>query len=84
MAGRTKETYLGEQYHRLAGRKGKKRAAVAVGHSILEAAYFILRDKVRYKELGANYFDQINKTHIVRRLEILGYKVDLQELDLAA
>ncbi|WP_258190099.1 IS110 family RNA-guided transposase, partial [Candidatus Hakubella thermalkaliphila] len=40
-AGRTKDTYLGWQYARLASRKGKKRAAVAVGHSILEGAYFI-------------------------------------------
>jgi len=87
-AGHTKDTYLGAQYHRLAGRKGSQRAAVAVGHSILEAAFFIIRDKVPYKELGANHFDQINKKHLtryhLRKLESLGYKVELEELPLAA
>ena len=80
-AGRTKETYLGALYHRLAGRKGKKRAAVAAGHSILEAAYFILRDKVGYRDLGPDHFDKINRKHIiryhVRRLQSLGLKVDI-------
>jgi hypothetical protein len=87
-AGRTKETYLGSQYARLASRKGKKRAAVAVGHSILEGAYFIIRDKVTHRELVANYFNQTNKKHIirhhVRRLESLGRKVGIQELALVA
>lgn len=87
-AGQTKDTYLGSQYRRLARRKGKKRAAVAVGHSILEAAYFIIRDKVPYRELGVNYLDEINKAHTiryhVRRLEGLGLKVQYQELPKAA
>lgn len=87
-AGRTKETYLGAQYHRLAGRKGKKRSAVAVGHSILEAAYFILRDKAPYRELGADHFDKINRKHIIRyhlhRLESLGLKVQIQDVVQAA
>lgn len=86
-AGHTKDTYLGSQFRRLAGRKGKKRAAIAVGHSILESAYFILRDKVPYHELGADYLDKINQTHIVRyhvrRLESLGLKVSVQELPTA-
>lgn len=87
-AGRSKDTYLGAQYRRFASRKGKKRAAVAVGHSILEAAYFIIRDKVPYRELGGNYLDEINKESIiryhVRRLEGLGLKVQYQELPKAA
>lgn len=87
-AGRTKNTYLGARYHRLAGKKGTKRAAVAVGHDIIAGAYFIIRDKVPYRELGADYFDRTNKQYIVRsqvrRLERLGYKVQLEELDLAA
>jgi len=45
-AGRSKGTYLGSQFGRIAARRGKKRAAVAGGHSILEAAYFILSDSV--------------------------------------
>lgn len=81
-AGRSKGTYLSAQYSRLAPRKGKKRAAVAVGHSILEALYFILRDKVPYRDLGPDHFDQINRAHVVRyhirRLEGLGVHLQLQ------
>jgi len=86
-AGHSKDTYLGAQFRRMAGRKGKKRAAIAVGHSILEAAYFILRDQVPYHELGSNYLDKLNQAHIirhyVRRLESLGLKVEIQELPTA-
>jgi transposase len=87
-AGRSKGTYLGSQYRRMAARKGKKKAAVIAGHSILEAAYFLIRDKVPYHELGANYLDQLNKARIIRyyvhRLESLGLKVQIQELSSAA
>ena len=81
-AGRTK-TYLGSQYHRLAARLGKKRAAVAVGHSILLIAYRILSQPgVDYQDLGPAYFDERDKsrlTHrLVHRLQTLGYYVDLQ------
>lgn len=87
-AGHTKQTYLGVQYRRFAGRKGKRRAAVVVGHSILDAVYFILRDGVEYRELGAQHFDQLNKDRLiryhVRRLESLGLKVNVQELAKSA
>jgi transposase len=87
-AGHAKGTSLGAQYHRLAGRKGKKRAAVAVGHSILDSADCILRDTVPYKELGADHFDTINRHHViryhVRRLESLGLKVQIEDPPLAA
>jgi transposase len=87
-AGRSKGTYLGEQYRRFARRKGKKHAAMVVAHSQLEAAYFILRDKVPYHELGAQHFDQINKDQVIRyhlrRLESLGLKVQVEELPVAA
>lgn len=87
-AGRSQGTYLGAQYRRFAARKGKKRAAVVVGHTILEAVYFLIRDNVSYQELGAQYLDQLNKAqvirHHVRRLESLGLKVDIQELPSAA
>jgi transposase len=78
-AGRTKDTYLGAIYRRIAARRGAKRAAVAVGRSILEIAYFVLRDGVEYKDLGVNYYDERKKDAVVRgavrRLERLGYKV---------
>lgn len=80
-AGRSKGTYLGALFRRLATRRGGKRAAMAVGRHILQAAYFILRDGVEYRELGANYYDERRKAAVtrsaVKRLERLGYKVTL-------
>jgi transposase len=87
-ATRVKDSYLAAQYRRLAGRRGKKRAIVAVGHSILEAAYYILRDEVEYKNLGGDYFDKLNEVktqkNLVKRLEKLGYRVELTPLAQAA
>ena len=81
-ASRTKNTYLSAQYHRLAGRRGKKRAIVAVAHSIVVMAYHILKYHQPYQELGANYFDERKKESVAhrltKRLEILGYKVNLE------
>ena len=58
-AGRTKDTYLHSQYLRVKRRRGHKKAIVAVAHSILVAAYYMLRDgKVSYQELGGDYFIQ--------------------------
>lgn len=78
-AGHSKNTYLSSQYHRLAGRRGKKRALVAVGHSILVIAYHILLRKESYHELGANYFDERERERVekrlIRRLEKLGLQV---------
>jgi serine/threonine protein kinase len=80
-AGRTKETYLSAQYRRLASRRGKKRAAVAVGHTILVIAYHLLQRSCGYEELGGDYFDKRDRqgveSRLVRRLEGLGYKVSL-------
>jgi len=87
-AGHSRKTYLGAQFGRFAARKGKQRAAIAVGHSILESIYFILRDDVPYQELGPEYFDKINKNHIIRhykkRLEALGLVVEVSEAPVAA
>jgi transposase len=78
-AGRSKNTYLGATYRRIAARRGRKRAAIAVGRRILEIAYFVLRDGVAYEELGVNYYDERKKAAVVRnavkRLERLGYRV---------
>jgi transposase len=80
-AGRTRNTYLSAQYRRLASRRGKKRAAVAVGHTILVIAYHLLKHSCGYEELGNDYFDkrdrQVVERRLVRRLEGLGYKVSL-------
>ncbi|PSN16636.1 IS110 family transposase [filamentous cyanobacterium CCP5] len=80
-AGRKKNTYLQAQYQRLASRRGQKRAAIAVAHSILTIAYHLLVQKTKYQDLGANYFDERKEQTVVqrlqRRLEKLGYQVDL-------
>jgi transposase len=80
-AARTKGTYLAAQYRRLAARRGRARAAIAVGHSILVIAYHLLTEGTVYCDLGANYFDERERqsvTHrLVHRLEGLGYTVQL-------
>jgi transposase len=87
-AGRTKHTYLGAQFRRLLPRKGKKRAAVAVAHSILIIIYHLLTKREPYRDLGTNYFDlrdrQAVERRLVRRLEALGYAVSLRPPDSAA
>jgi transposase len=81
-AMRTKATYLSAQGHRLSRRRGKRRAIVAVGHSILIIAYHLLSRKQPYQDLGSNYFDERDRTlvarHSIRRLEQLGYKVTVE------
>ena len=85
---RKKHSYLAAQYRRLAARRGKKRAAVAVARTILIAAWHILKEEVEYQDLGGDYFDKLNveKTcrHLVKRLEHLGYGVQLTPLPAAA
>jgi transposase len=85
---RSKDNYLGAQFRRLARRRGKKRAAVAVARSILVIAYHMLRHGTDYHELGVDFFDQRSKEqterYLVRRLEQLGLKVTLEPLPIAA
>ncbi len=79
---RSKNTYLSTQYHRLAVRRGGKRAAVAVAHSILVAIYHMLKTGAAYHELGGNYFDERDRHLVigraVKRIEKLGYKITLE------
>ena len=81
-ASHTKGTYLADQYRRLAARRGKKRALIAVGHTILVIAYHVLKKGTSYLELGADYLgriDPVRITHnLVKRLEKLGHKVTLE------
>lgn len=80
-AARTKGTYLSALYHRLAARRGAKRAIIAVAHAILTIIYSMLRNHTSYHELGDKYFDQLNHDSVirraVRRIESLGYDVTL-------
>jgi len=82
-AGRSKNSYLSAQYKRIAARRGRNRATVAVGHSILVIAYHLIKNNVDYQELGADYFEQRRKQDIVKRsikrLEALGFKVTIEE-----
>ena len=81
-ASRSKGTYLSAQYHRLAARRGSKKAIVAVAHSILAAAYYLLKDRTTYVDLGDAYYDQRDteaiQRRLVRRLEELGCKVTIE------
>ena len=79
-AGRGK-TYLSAQYHRLITRRGKKRAALAVGHSILVIVYQLLTRGMPFQDLGYEYFDHrirpALERRLIRRLEALGNSVIL-------
>jgi transposase len=82
-ATHTKHTALQARYQRVRRHRGHKKAVVAVGHQILEIAYYIMRDGVTYDELGADYFqkrdaDRATRRH-VRQLEALGYSVTIEK-----
>jgi transposase len=87
-ASHTKKTYLAAQYRRLAGRRGKKRALVALGHTILVIVYHVLKRQTTYTELGAEYFDRLDterlRRSLVRRLERLGFEVAVKVKEPAA
>jgi hypothetical protein len=81
-AARKKNSYFQAQYSRLASRRGKNRAAVAVAHSLLVIFHALLStSESAYQELGSGYFDQLNPQrltkHLVKRLEALGLEVTL-------
>ena len=83
-ASRTKETYLSSKYKSLVVRIGKKRALVAIAHKILQIAYYIIKNKESYKELGGNYLELLREHRIVKRLtkrlNKLGYEVNLEKV----
>ena len=79
---RTKGTYLNAQYRRLVTRRGKKRAMMAVAHSMLVMAFDMIQRWEPYHEAGADCFDHLQPEHtarrLVKRLESLGYHMTLQ------
>jgi transposase len=81
-AAHAKQTYLGALYRRIQARRGTKKALVAVAHAILVIVYHVLSRKEPYRDLGANYFDERDRQavqrRLVRRLEHLGYQVQIQ------
>jgi len=80
-ASHAKKSYFRAQYRRLAPRRGKKRALVAVAHAMLVVIYHILKDNVEYRDLGPDYFDRLEpervRRYLVKRLQHLGYDVTL-------
>ena len=75
-AAKTKNTYFSSKYKSLVGRRGKKKAVVALGHKILIAAYFIIKDKVEYNELGEDYLNNFRKDKLIAY-----YKKQIERLD---
>jgi transposase len=87
-ASRTKDTYLKVRYHRLAARRGKKRAIVAIGRSILVSIWYMLSRQEPYQDLGADYYDQRRKdtkvSYFTKQLSKLGFEVTLDPVPTAA
>jgi transposase len=81
-AVKKKDSYFKPQYYRLKGRRGGKKAIVAVGHSLLITIYEMLKSGERFRDLGADYFDKLNRKatvdRLTRRLRELGYEVQLK------
>jgi transposase len=86
-AAGTKDTSLSALYHRLAARRGKKRAIMAVAHSIVISAFYMLARNASSHDLGANSCDDHRREHVVdrltRRLQHLGYRVSLEPVPAA-
>jgi transposase len=86
-ASHTKGTYLAAQYRRLAKRRGRKRALVAVGHTLLVIIYHVLKRGTTYAELGVDFLDRLEPERLtrqlVKRLEALGHKVTLEPCSAA-
>jgi len=87
-ASRTKNTYLKARYHRLAARRGKKRAIVAIGRSILVSIWHMLSRHEPYQDLGADHYDQRRKdtkvSYLTKQLSKLGFVVSLDSAPIAA
>ena len=81
-ASNTKDSYLRSFYWRIASKRGAKKARIATAHKQLKIAFFIIRDGVRYRDLGPDHYDRRNvdrtKRYLTKRLEGLGYKVTLE------
>jgi transposase len=87
-ASKVKGSYFSSQYRRLASRRGKKRALVAAAHSMLVVVFHIMKNKVPYRELGSDFFDKLNadrlKRYLTKRLESMGYTVQISKGETAA
>jgi transposase len=80
-ASRSKKSYFSAFFQRMAARRGRKRAIVALSHTLLVVCYYLLKRQVSFQDLGVNYFDQLNQhrltRYFVKRLNRLGHAVVL-------
>ena len=87
-ASRTKKSYFHAQYLRLQARRGPERALIAVAHSMIVVGYWLVKEHLHYKDLGADFFDRRNREHAtrraVKRLVALGYKVTLEPTTISS
>lgn len=87
-ASRTKHTYLSDKYRRLAARRGKKRAIIAIAHILLTIVHLMIEHRVPYRDLGEDYLTNLDperlKRYLVKRLQKLGYDVTLTDTKTAA
>jgi len=81
VASHSKASYFSAQYQRIAARRGKNRATIAVAHSMLIAIYHVLKHGVAFHDLGSDYYDSFNREHKIKgylkRLQALGWTPDL-------
>ena len=86
-AARTKDSYFQSMFRRIAAKRGKKRAAIAVGHSLLITGYYMITRQTDYADLGANHYDERDregaKRRAVKKLETLGFAVKLEPITAA-
>ena len=84
---KVKDGYFGAQFRRIARRRGEKRAAIAVAHSILAVVYHVLARATPYRDLGADHSDRLQPAqharYHARRLAELGYHVTLEPIAAA-
>jgi len=87
-ATHAKDSYLSAQYRRMVKRMGKKKALVAVAHSLLVIAYEVIKEKTPYREMGGDYFEKRDvekkRKKLIKQLEAMGLKVTVEELEDAA
>jgi transposase len=87
-AGRVKDSYLAAQYRRLTARRGRKRAVLAVAHTILVIVYYLMTREQDYVDLGSSYFEERDRRgvqrRLVQRLEAMGLKVTVEPVPPAA
>jgi transposase len=81
-ASHTRNTYFSAQFRRIAGKRGNKRAVLAVGHAVLVTIHAMLTKQQTYQELGADYFDHLHadglKRYCLKKLEAMGHRVILE------